>query len=248
MKIFEFLRHALLPVLLFVPTCLALYTNSWAAYIRGGVDHARAQVEEHGFIYHGEVLSDIHHITHSDVIESSIFPNQQLVENLSSHPDVEWLEQQQAEELEHNDIAYNDPYWPQMWNLDQKHGERLSMNVKEAWEMGYTGKNVVVTVVDTGIEHDHPDLISNYDPQASTDVIDDDSDPRQETYLQNTNNHGTRCAGIVAARADNGVCGVGVAPDAKVGGKATLLATLNIFHPQETTWWAKMPWNALNNS
>lgn len=31
--------------------------------------------------------------------------------------------------------------------------------------------------------------------------------------------HGTRCAGEVAAVANNGVCGVGVAYDAKIGGK-----------------------------
>lgn len=30
--------------------------------------------------------------------------------------------------------------------------------------------------------------------------------------------HGTRCAGDVAASSDNGVCGVGVAFDARVGG------------------------------
>lgn len=31
--------------------------------------------------------------------------------------------------------------------------------------------------------------------------------------------HGTRCAGEVAAIADNNVCGVGVAFNAKIGGK-----------------------------
>ena len=35
--------------------------------------------------------------------------------------------------------------------------------------------------------------------------------------------HGTRCAGEVAAVANNSVCGVGVAPGAKVGGKLWLL-------------------------
>lgn len=36
------------------------------------------------------------------------------------------------------------------------------MNVKRAWEMGYTGKGVIVTILDDGIERDHPDLIKNY--------------------------------------------------------------------------------------
>lgn len=36
------------------------------------------------------------------------------------------------------------------------------LNTKVAWAQGYTGKGVVVTILDDGIEKDHPDLISNY--------------------------------------------------------------------------------------
>lgn len=34
-----------------------------------------------------------------------------------------------------------------------------------------------------------------------------------------TSSHGTRCAGEVAAKRDNGYCGVGVAYESKVAGK-----------------------------
>ena len=34
----------------------------------------------------------------------------------------------------------------------------------------------------------------------------------------NENKHGTRCAGEIAMAPNNGVCGVGVAYDAKIGG------------------------------
>lgn len=36
------------------------------------------------------------------------------------------------------------------------------MNVRSAWEQGVTGRNVVVTILDDGIEKDHPDLMDNY--------------------------------------------------------------------------------------
>lgn len=36
------------------------------------------------------------------------------------------------------------------------------MNVMGAWKRGYTGKDVVVTILDDGIERNHPDLIQNY--------------------------------------------------------------------------------------
>ena len=40
------------------------------------------------------------------------------------------------------------------------------MSVQEAWKMGITGKGIVVTILDDGIEKNNPDLIANYDPQV----------------------------------------------------------------------------------
>lgn len=36
------------------------------------------------------------------------------------------------------------------------------MNVIPAWDRGFTGKNVRVTILDDGIERTHPDLQRNY--------------------------------------------------------------------------------------
>lgn len=36
------------------------------------------------------------------------------------------------------------------------------MKVVEAWKLGATGKDVVVTILDDGIEKSHPDLKQNY--------------------------------------------------------------------------------------
>lgn len=36
------------------------------------------------------------------------------------------------------------------------------MNVIPAWREGITGRGVVVTILDDGLETDHPDLVSNY--------------------------------------------------------------------------------------
>ena len=56
---------------------------------------------------------------------------------------------------------------------------------------------VAVTILDDGIEKDHPDLIRNYDPLASTDINDNDSDPHPRYDFSDSNRHGTRCAGQV---------------------------------------------------
>jgi len=54
------------------------------------------------------------------------------------------------------------------------------------------------------------------DPQASTDINDNDDDPMPRD--NGDNKHGTRCAGEVAAVAFNNYCGVGVAYNASIGG------------------------------
>lgn len=38
----------------------------------------------------------------------------------------------------------------------------LDMNVGLAWRKGYTGKGVVITILDDGIQPNHPDLAQNY--------------------------------------------------------------------------------------
>jgi len=45
------------------------------------------------------------------------------------------------------------------------------MNVVPAWQRGYTGKGVVVSILDDGIEKDHPDLKRNYVRTSFTDVF-----------------------------------------------------------------------------
>lgn len=38
----------------------------------------------------------------------------------------------------------------------------FDLNVLAAWKMGYTGKGIVITILDDGLEKDHPDLQANY--------------------------------------------------------------------------------------
>ncbi|RZF49304.1 hypothetical protein LSTR_LSTR015761 [Laodelphax striatellus] len=60
--------------------------------------------------------------------------------------------------------------------------------------------------------------LDNYDPDISTDFIDNDRDPMPRYGADSDNSHGTRCAGEIAMVANNSFCGVGVAYNARVGG------------------------------
>jgi subtilisin family serine protease len=84
------------------------------------------------------------------------------------------------------------------------------------WNQDITGEDVVVAVLDTGINYNHPELsdriVSGYD------FIDDDDDPifnENDSDLQGKPEHGTHVAGIIAAKND-GANVTGVAPDAKI--------------------------------
>jgi len=72
-------------------------------------------------------------------------------------------------------------------------------------------------LVATGLEWTNVDLSANYNPAGSFDLNSGDDDPMPD-WSKGTNHHGTRCAGEIAAVADNHVCGVGVAHGARVSG------------------------------
>lgn len=49
--------------------------------------------------------------------------------------------------------------------MSLQHGgsqEGFDMNVIPAWRKGYSGKGIVVSILDDGIQTNHPDLAQNY--------------------------------------------------------------------------------------
>ena len=104
-----------------------------------------------------------------------------------------------------------------------------SVGAPEAWAAGYTGDGVTVAVIDTGVDLDHPDLVSNLfvNPgEIAGNGIDDDGNgfiddingydfAARDAIPNDTLGHGTHVAGIIAA-SNNGVGPTGVAHGAKI--------------------------------
>lgn len=115
-----------------------------------------------------------------------------------------------------------DPYFKYQWplkNVGQNGGKpRLDLNVQAAWDQGYTGKNVTTAIMDDGVDYMHLDLRDNYNALASYDFSSNDQFPYPRYTDDWFNSHGTRCAGEVASKRDNGICGVGIAYDSMVAG------------------------------
>lgn len=105
--------------------------------------------------------------------------------------------------------AVNDPLVS--WGItDAVYG----VQAETAWQYTY-GDGIVVAVLDTGVDYNHPDLAASmwHDPQTGAvgyDVCNNDADPLDD------NGHGTHVAGIVAATLNNNEGVAGVAPGAKV--------------------------------
>lgn len=204
------------------------YSSQWAVHIEGGNQVADAVAERNGFVNLGEIFPDYYHFEHKRIVKRSLKPSDEHHNNLLSEPNVRWAKQQTIRSRKKRDFLQprdlgpepltilNDPRWQQMWYLNR--GQGLDMSVRGAWKEGVTGNGVVVTILDDGLEKDHPDLIRNYDPQASYDVNNRDDDPMPRYDLIDSNRHGTRCAGEVAATANNSLCAVGIAFGANVGG------------------------------
>ncbi|MFW9894683.1 MAG: S8 family peptidase, partial [Candidatus Thorarchaeota archaeon] len=77
------------------------------------------------------------------------------------------------------------------------------IGMESAWEYGFGSHDVMVAVVDTGIDYTHPDLSANY-LALGYDWVNNDNDPSDDHY------HGTHCAGTIAAIINNtiGVAGM----------------------------------------
>jgi len=121
-------------------------------------------------------------------------------------------------------IAANDPLYQYQWHLNNSGQTNFSgnsgtssddINVDSVISAGYTGSDVIVAVVDSGLEIAHEDLSANVVVGGSWDFVGSDTDP---TNPATTGDHGTSVAGLIASTGWNGKGGRGVAPSALLKG------------------------------
>jgi subtilisin family serine protease len=116
----------------------------------------------------------------------------------------------------------NDPRYGEQWHLPK-------IGAPAAWDIAAGSSNVLVAVIDTGIDLSHPDLVNAIwqNPYDAKDGVDNDGNGlvddvngwnffRNNDVLTDSTGHGTHLAGLIAAQRNNGIGVAGVASGVKV--------------------------------
>ena len=107
----------------------------------------------------------------------------------------------------------DDSGFSSQWHLNNLIFPGIDLNVTGVWDE-YTGIGVLVGIVDTGIDYNHPDLAANYRTDLDYDARALDFDSFASL---SDDAHGTVVSGVVAAALGDGDA-VGVAPGAEITG------------------------------
>lgn len=139
---------------------------------------------------------------------------EEQIQRLSANPLVEYAEPDWAISV---NALPSDPLFSEQWAWHQESG--IDIMASGAWDISHGSNDVLVAVIDTGIDYKHEDLAANIwrNPgEIAGNGIDDDNngyvddvhginailgngDPMDDHY------HGTHCAGIIGAVGNNQV-------------------------------------------
>ncbi|MFV2055673.1 MAG: S8 family serine peptidase [Thiohalomonadales bacterium] len=151
---------------------------------------------------------------------------------LEIDPNVEYVETDQTLFLRR---IPNDPQFSSLWGLENSAivgNNDIDINAEQAWDITTGSQSIVIAVLDTGVAYTHEDIRDNMwrnpneipnnnidddkngyiDDVYGIDVGDGDSDPMDIPGI----GHGTRIAGIIAGKGNNGKGVTGVLWDTKI--------------------------------
>lgn len=160
---------------------------------------------------------------------------EQALELYRDDPNVEYAE---PDYYLYATAVPDDPYFDRLWGLHNT-GQDVNgtsgvqdadIDAVEAWDIATGSSSVVVAVIDSGVDYNHPDLSANIwtnPDEIPGNGIDDDEngyidDVRGWDFCDNDNNpedynaHGTHVAGTIAARGNNAAGVAGVCWTAKI--------------------------------
>jgi len=195
-----------------------------AVKLKTGAD-PDALAEHHDMINKGQIAELPNHFLFETKCkrhsrdEDPVEHHAKRVHALNKHSEIEWTEIQVAKLRRPRVLLATeqslpiDPMFGLQWHLNPEM-VTTSMDIRAAWNAGYTGSGASIVVVDDGLDYTHPDIRGNYVPTGSHDFDDNCDEPSPGRY----DTHGTSASGLAAATWDGTSCGVGIAYDAHLSG------------------------------
>jgi subtilisin family serine protease len=156
---------------------------------------------------------------------------------------VEYAEANSAIMLAHEDsgrkhLHADDEMFAGQWGLfnDGRNGGKAGADISamRAWAVTKGSEQVVVAVIDSGVDYDHPDLVNNIwrrpeiikayededlgsiDDQHGLNLVPGLNQVKANGDPMDYNGHGTHCAGIIGAQGGNGIGIAGVNWNVKI--------------------------------
>ena len=213
------------------------YPGRWIVQLRGVAGSAAQQLEQAGrqFAKANANFAAARHLGRDGLIlldaPRDLSPAE-MQRSLGRFKNVEYVEPDFAV---WSTAIPNDPSYPQLWGLEntgQTGGTPdADIDASAAWDLTTGGADLVVGVIDSGIDYKHPDLLANAWVNAAElngrkNVDDDGNGYKDDVYgydfingdgdPMDDNGHGTHVAGTIAGTGNNGVGVTGVAWRAKV--------------------------------
>lgn len=184
-------------------------------------------------IQHQKGFRTIRKFENLGVRQVKLPPNMGVERALEIYKDDPMVEYAEPNYLRYLSVTTpNDTYFTNLWGLNNtehklditSEGEEADIDAPEAWDITTGNSGVVIAVMDTGVDYEHPDLSDNIWVNAGEipdNGIDDDGngyvdDVRGWDFVDHDNNpidpqgHGTHVSGIIAAKGDNedGITGI----------------------------------------
>ncbi|MDF2628957.1 MAG: peptidase [Symbiobacteriaceae bacterium] len=154
-----------------------------------------AIMKSHGLMKKGQIYD-----SNEMILEAPGKSAKGLMNALAKNPNVESVELDYIASVQ---WTPNDPSFGSQWGPSK-------VQAPAAWDITQGSSSVMIAVVDTGVDLDHPDLAAKVNTSLDYDFVNSDS------TAQDDQGHGTHVAGIAAAATNNSTGIAGMCPNCTI--------------------------------